>query len=428
MAWLLIKNRRVLGSLNQALNIVSLFAILTSTVNIVWFEFNASRRNLEESVPNERQSEIPAASPLVDYPDIYLIILDSYPREDTLENWFGLDNREFFAFLEDRGFYIADQSTSNYFGTTLTIASELNLNYIQDMDIILTDGIYPSILQDVLKDSEVRRKLETAGYQTVTFPSNYVWTDLDDADYYLTPGLTTFDQLNIRGSINQFEGLLIESSILKIVLDLDFLRTTPFGDLIAQKVDANRAVHREVLLSTFENLMTVPKIPGPKFVYAHVLSPHQPYVFSRDGSLVPEEELSARKGNPASDHNQFFIDQLMYISSRFEEVIDTIISESDPNPIIILQSDHGPDLGLDWDTPEESKLRVRMEILNTYYLPPECNKSLYKSITPVNTFRVVLNCVLGTSYTLLPDQSYYSNIRGEPRRRLDFVPVEELYE
>ena len=48
-----------------------------------------------------------------------------------------------------------------------------------------------------------------------------------------------------------------------------------------------------------------------------------------------------------------------------------------------------------------------MEILNAYYFP-DGRESLYPSITPVNTFRMIFNAYLGTSLEILPDESYYS--------------------
>jgi hypothetical protein len=50
-----------------------------------------------------------------------------------------------------------------------------------------------------------------------------------------------------------------------------------------------------------------------------------------------------------------------------------------------------------------------MKILNAYYLPGHADQ-LYTSISPVNTFRVVLNSYFGTNFPLLEDVSYYSSL------------------
>jgi hypothetical protein len=49
-----------------------------------------------------------------------------------------------------------------------------------------------------------------------------------------------------------------------------------------------------------------------------------------------------------------------------------------------------------------------MSILNAYYFPGIHSNSLYASITPVNSFRLLLSEYFGMNLPLLPDQSYFS--------------------
>jgi hypothetical protein len=53
-------------------------------------------------------------------------------------------------------------------------------------------------------------------------------------------------------------------------------------------------------------------------------------------------------------------------------------------------------------------MRDRFSILNAYYLGGRESSLLYPSISPVNTFRVVLNEFFGMDLELLPDRSYFS--------------------
>ena len=50
-----------------------------------------------------------------------------------------------------------------------------------------------------------------------------------------------------------------------------------------------------------------------------------------------------------------------------------------------------------------------MSILNALYLPQVDHQTLYDSITPVNTFRMILNSYFGTNYELVKDENYWSN-------------------
>jgi hypothetical protein len=48
-----------------------------------------------------------------------------------------------------------------------------------------------------------------------------------------------------------------------------------------------------------------------------------------------------------------------------------------------------------------------MPILNAYYFPGGVN-GLYQTISPVNTFRVVLNKYFGQQHEILDDVAYFS--------------------
>ncbi len=47
-----------------------------------------------------------------------------------------------------------------------------------------------------------------------------------------------------------------------------------------------------------------------------------------------------------------------------------------------------------------------MSILNAYYLPGFDQSKLYKSVSPVNSFRLVFNHYFGTKYPLLEDETF----------------------
>ena len=63
--------------------------------------------------------------------------------------------------------------------------------------------------------------------------------------------------------------------------------------------------------------------------------------------------------------------------------------------------------------------RERFPILNAYHLPDGGAARLYPTISPVNTFRVILDRYFGARHDLLPDRSYRASYR-DPFR---FQPV-----
>jgi hypothetical protein len=88
-----------------------------------------------------------------------------------------------------------------------------------------------------------------------------------------------------------------------------------------------------------------------------------------------------------------------YINKRILAIVDLILKDSPKPPIIIIQGDHGP-------APFDVIPR-RMKNLNSYYFPDN-TEGLYPTITPVNTFRLILNKYFGQQYPMLEDRSLYS--------------------
>ena len=83
-----------------------------------------------EEQPPAALPVLPVAVERSALPDIYYIVLDGYPRSDSLAHYFDFDNSSFPQALRERGFYIADASHSNYTMTFLSIASSLNMRYV----------------------------------------------------------------------------------------------------------------------------------------------------------------------------------------------------------------------------------------------------------------------------------------------------------
>jgi hypothetical protein len=299
-------------------------------------------------------------------PDIYYIILDAFGRKDVLYDEYNFDDRPFLDALKARGFYVAECSQSNYAQTELSLSSSLNMNYL---DVLGTDYYH------LIRSNAVRTFLEARGYQTAAFATGFSWTELDNAKYYYRPVYKSSD-------LTEFENLLVGTTILRIYRDRKASETSS-----AQR-------YRARTLSTLENLKKLPGKQGPLFAFAHIVSPHGPYVFDKDGhpvyydvdNLTPATEATAYAGQAA------------FISNRILDTVDSILAKSSTPPIIIIQGDHGPG---------NFTHEKRMRILNAYYMPLAQEK-LYPGISPVNTFRILLNTYFGQSYPLLDDKSYFS--------------------
>jgi hypothetical protein len=163
---------------------------------------------------------------------------------------------------------------------------------------------------------------------------------------------------------------------------IDLLFQTTMAEPFLSRLGYDRFTDkRKYTLYQFSKLAQMHQTKEPFFVYAHIVLPHSPYVFGANG------EPKAKEDNcPEKELNVYYINQLIYVNKQVKKLIEEILFNSDNPPIIILQADHG----------QGSSKAARMRILNAYYLPGGGEKSLYDCITPVNTFRVILNHYFGT--------------------------------
>ena len=148
--------------------------------------------------------------------------------------------------------------------------------------------------------------------------------------------------------------------------------------------ELENSVERMLIMRSGETI-TLADLPGKKFIYGHIYTTHFPYLIGADGSPLPQSEHYSAAG---------YIQSVQYTSQRLLTIIQTILQKSKVKPIIILQGDHGE--------PDQVGI-LHNQILSAYYFPNGDYSHLYDTITPVNTFRVVLSQFFGLNYPLLPD-------------------------
>jgi hypothetical protein len=345
------------------------------------------------------------------YPDIYYLVLDSYGRADVLHREFAYDNSDFLNFLEERGFYIADRSRSNYLLTILSISSALNLNYLNPLEKEARDSANRLPLKDLIQHSRLRFFLSDLGYRYVAFDSGYSFTRTTDADLYLSP----------FAKIGEFEEVFFTLSAA--------ILAEPFENnpLSYQTYDA----HRRRIVFTLNKIQEMPEVPGPKFVFAHMLLPHPPFIFGADGEVhEPDRPFDINDADLYSgsreEYLQGYANQVEFTNQQIQAVIEHLLTGSETPPIILIQGDHGPRIFTEWDSPQSSCILESTAILNAIYAPDIDPAALYPTITPVNTFRVLLNETFGTDLDLLEDRTYFSNY-WEPYNLLDVTRQAQAY-
>lgn len=381
LVWRTIKSKADFIETTTWLNIFSILMLVFPIYQIVGYEIQ--RGNEIKNAPVETivgsANSVPG-----NMPDVYYIILDAYGRSDILQKEFGFDNTEFLNDLKSRGFYVADCAQSNYAKTAISLGSSLNINYLQGLTTEgLTFETRFSPAWALIRNNAVMEEFKRLGYKTVAFETGYSWTEFKDSTVYLAPS---------GGVAVGFETLLIRTSALLILDDAGWLERFHYTPE-AQKHD--------LVLFVLDQLGdTVPQIQGPKFVFVHLVIPHQPFVMGPNGelSVVAPRTLNNEESYRRDDYVLGYTNQTAFISKEFPRVLDAIINQSSTPPVIIIQGDHGP---------ASNDPEVRMSILNAYYFP-NADPAVYPKITPVNTFRVIFNTYFNAGLPILEDHSYFS--------------------
>jgi len=376
--WVLKKMKNL--DITIGLNVISIILLVVPLYQISNYEL---RFRTSYSSPNIPEVSTVAVEQSTQFPDIYYIIVDAYTREDTLRNNFDFDNSPFLEALEVRGFYIADCSQSNYTFTRMSLSSALNINYVQDF----YDRHDLNGFTSLIRNNYMRAFLESVGYKSVAFNTGYPFTQWQDAAYYFSIDEQNISDLYLPGGLQEYEALFIRTTMGLVLLDLNTIYQSRLQQFIEE---SPRRIKYALNEYNMEELESVPSIPGPKFVFAHITVTHFPYVFRDTGEFLPA----------GINYNEAYLHTIRYTNTRLLEIVDTLLAKSEIPPIIIIQGDHGSE-----ETRDEYE---RITILNAYYFPGNASDSLYPTITPVNTFRIVLNEYFNQELELLPDVSYFS--------------------
>jgi len=324
-------------------------------------------------------------------PDIYVVLLDGYPRQDVLKAAFDYDNTPFITALEQRRFTLSNHAHSDYLWTHLSLPSLLHMSYIEGIkpmqeSIAGTRPLHPG-LYDTVNHNPTFDFAHTHGYQTVGVGAGFEQLAPRLADVYLD-----------AGEMNEYEIKLLNSTWLGQVVS--FVAPT-FAS--AQQADRIRTT-----LGYLDQVATAPH-SQPRLVLAHVPSPHQPTVFRSDGSVLPVpiddffySDSPLEKGIP---HDQFvaqYRDHLTYLNGLVLDAVDRVIADSSRPPVIILWSDHGSASRVDWLTtePEDAPPDELLERTGTLLaaLTPGKTNVYPDDPSPASVMRYLFDAYFGTHF------------------------------
>ncbi|MEX2007045.1 MAG: hypothetical protein WD877_02695 [Candidatus Saccharimonadales bacterium] len=344
-------------------------------------------------------------------PDIYYLNIDRYTSAEALKEVYKYDNSAFLNFLQAQGFVNRPSAYANYPFTMSSLSSTLAMNYFPDLEEkFAKSGSWQAAFpyRSILKNPPVAQALKQNGYNYIQVSS---WSD------YTRIGIKADRDPAISFRLNLFGWRIFLSDLERDIINKSILspwlkKGLTVGDTAVLKYDLDRNP-----TENFERQMSALKSLGakvdqnmPKFVFAHILAPHDPYIFDADGS---KPNYDPNRTDIGVDEKIKYTNEITYLNKRFTELISHIRTNS-PEAVIIIQPDEGAypkqfrhaltsnnyydiaDLPL-------AELKQKQGILASYYMPGLPPNEVAKMDSSVNVFRFVLNRYLGYDLSMLPD-------------------------
>ena len=393
MIWWLVRRPALLDRAERFLTLTSVLLVGWFVVSIGVAEWRSARAVRQSTLVRR------VAEPILVQPgarvgpkrDIYLIVLDEYANAEVTGRLFGFDNQVFLDSLRQLGF-VVPAVHSNYLHTFLSLPSLVNASHLDGLPGEIGRRSIDRTVPDYLfEHNRTVPFLKSQGYRFVFFPS-LSWgatrhSPQADLEFHAWHGLDPARELT-RSGLRQ---------VLKKTSPLKFLHR-----------GASR-LSRDHVTRTFAAIAQIPKIPEPVFAFAHVLSPHSPYVFDRDcRPAVPKVGGSRSKHKAAS-----YVEQIQCLNHMVLDLVTTLLRTSELPPVILLQSDHGSKALLfhKAGTAEEitvAAAKERLGAFGAYYLPDHGSEVIGDSVTIVNVMGNVLRFYLGAALLREPDDMYLS--------------------
>jgi Sulfatase len=323
-------------------------------------------------------------------PDVYHLVLDGMGRQDVLAERYGLSLDSTVAGFRRLGFRVADDGYANYVQTHLSLASMLNVTYVEDLGPIDKASNDRRPLRALIDQARVPGVLKRLGYRVVQIGTGShaegIWQEADERD---SPQLWWSEP------------------------EMGAVSLTPMKALLWLGIGQRHFLRRS--LHVFEAFEQARHGQAPRYVYAHVMMPHPPFYADADGQYVPQ--VRPTSGGDASfysgtaeEYQSGYRAQAAFALRRALDAATRIVDASTlgrRDAIIIITGDHGPRLGMDARQPTAESGRFTLPVFLAIRWPAGMSPSTSPR-SLVNLYRSVFREAFEMNLPPLPDAGYVS--------------------
>ena len=376
--YFIIKSKIDFQNITKIVNGISIVLVIMVFVNIT--TFGVTEIESYSTINYESTNNPMELQNIYNTPDVYYIILDEYGGPESMK-YLNYDNSQFYEFLKEKKFIIPEKSTSNYPISQFSIASSLNMEYLSNLSnsVEKNSKSYLPVIE-MLYNNPVMKNFKSLEYDIVIVESELIPPE----NFVLVDDIICHNE--------KMDSMLLDT----------VARASMIGYFVERYDEEEK---RNQIKCAFSEIKTIGNNKDkPIFAFIHILLPHPPNIFGPNGeSIIPGNSISSEKW----DEKIAYIDQLKFANTEITKVIEKILDKNEKS-IIILQSDHGSGLDVNFKNPDESMMLQRLSILNAYYAPEISENRFHENITPVNSFRIIFNDYFNGSYKILEDRNYWN--------------------
>lgn len=382
--------------------IAIVFAVLTAGVVV-----GPLTSRLSPDVTNEiakLSAPLPIPTRVDHRPDVYHIVLDSFGRADVLDARYGMNLAPTVSEFRRLGFVVYDAAYANYVQTHLTLASMLNVTYVNSLEAVEGASNDRRPLRALIDHARVPEVFSRLGYRVVQIGtgshSQGVFARADACDcpqlWWSEPelGVTSLTPM-------------------KVFLQFGF----------EQPQYLRRANH------IFDSFGASAQGDPPRYVYAHVMMPHPPFYADARGQFVKQTRPATGADatffpGTSAEYVAGYRGQATYVIARTLDACQRLIAASrrqGREAIVIVHGDHGPRLGMDARNPAADSGRFTLPVFLAIRWP----QTMTPSAAPrslVNVYRTLFRQAFMMELPPLSDAGYVSGFTTPYK----LMPVDRL--
>jgi hypothetical protein len=328
-------------------------------------------------------SVVKSIDPPEQSPNVFVLILDGYPRSDVLNTVLESSDATFLSALNSIGIATNAGAWSNYDRTYASVGSMFGLETMFTVDDDIGQ-VLPRLRGVSGGDGEFLRAFRDAGYSVTVSPSSWNGSRCDSiVDDCVAIGVT-------RSSLYWLLRATVFAPMVPLIL------RSPWTDVSLRQIDSMARIHADAMHSQ-----------QPSIVFMHVALPHPPIVLDatckefqqswRIGFRRAQTGLTVQPGGIGLGSARAFGAQVQCVGTLVADQLGRIVEE-DPDAVIVVLSDHGTKvLELATLIPSEfndDQIWERLANLTAFGGPPECEGVLDQA-SVVGVLREVVRCLLG---------------------------------